>query len=187
MLHQLLQSNRVRDGDWLFVLDSDVFFEQPHVHVFDHMASEKVRAADIVGSFWIPTGLGNGEMILRVTPLLREWMWQWGTSIERGICDPVNYKSGNRDQTCLERTFFANQTLLRSVTRARQAVFTDWFVRHCGGWEELHCDRWGEFDRVLERTGLGDDASLQQAWYELVGKNTVFMSGSMEEEFSVNS
>ena len=94
-------------GSWIFFLDSDAFVEQQDLHVFDLLEAEGVMPGDIVASFFGPEasmGIGNGEMLFRVDKNLIDLIDQWGTIIERGFCDKLNFKDGNRDMTCMMET-----------------------------------------------------------------------------------
>jgi|TARA_B110000902_G_C14066143_1_gene497430 hypothetical protein len=94
----------LEEGSWIFFLDSDAFIEQQDLHVFDLLEAEGVLPGDIVASFFGPVaswGIGNGEMLFKVGKPLLNFVEQWGTVIERGWCAEENYKSGNRDMTCM--------------------------------------------------------------------------------------
>ena len=147
---------------------------------------EGIAPGDIVASFFTPSpkmGIGNGEMMLKVGKPLRDFLDQWGTIIERGWCAPKNYHDGNRDMTCMRRTLEANSSLSLLLSRARKEVFTDWFVRHCGGWNEVKCMKEGRYDRQMVRAGIGTKAAQELEWSKLAASSRVEMYGTMELEF----
>ena len=106
-------------GSWIFFLDSDAFIEQQDLHVFDLMEAEGVMPGDVVASFFGPEanmGIGNGEMLFRVNKNLVDFVDQWGTIIERGFCEKLNYKDGNRDMTCMRDTLRVSRVHIKRRT-----------------------------------------------------------------------
>ena len=77
----------------------------------------------------------------------------------------------------------SNESLHPLVSRAREGVFTDWFVRHCGGWNEIACMKAGMYDRQMVHAGMGSAAAQRREWAKLAAASRIEMYGTMEREF----
>ena len=70
------------------------------------------------------------------------------------------------------------------ISRAREGVFTDWFVRHCGGWNEIACMSGGVYDRQMVHAGMGGVAAQRAEWEKLANTARFEIYGTMEAEFA---